>query len=114
MTPPLPRRLLAEFLGSAFLAALVIGSGIAAARLSDDPGLRLLENAAATAAGAVADRPVRARAKITSTSPQVATSSANRCAGLARWWLEMLIAVRANMPLAAIAPTMQPAICAGM
>ncbi len=29
--PPLRRRLLAEFLGSAFLAAVVIGSGIAAA-----------------------------------------------------------------------------------
>ena len=31
MTAALGRRLLAEFLGSAFLAALVIGSGIAAA-----------------------------------------------------------------------------------
>lgn len=52
MTAPLPRRLLAEFLGSAFLAAVVVGSGIAAARLSpDDTGLALLENAAATAAG---------------------------------------------------------------
>ena len=51
MTAPLSRRLLAEFLGSAFLAALVIGSGIAAAELSDDVGLQLLENAAATAAG---------------------------------------------------------------
>jgi glycerol uptake facilitator-like aquaporin len=51
MTPPLRRRLLAEYLGSAFLAALVIGSGIAAAGLSSDQGLRLLENAAATAAG---------------------------------------------------------------
>src|SRR3954466_8739608 len=47
----MPRRLFAEFLGSAFLAALVIGSGIAAASLSGDSGLRLLENAAATAAG---------------------------------------------------------------
>ncbi len=48
----LHRRLLAEFLGSAFLAAIVIGSGIAAQRLSpDDAGLALLENAAATAAG---------------------------------------------------------------
>ena len=48
----LPRRLLAEFLGSTFLAAAVIGSGIAAARLSPgDTGLELLENAAATAAG---------------------------------------------------------------
>jgi glycerol uptake facilitator-like aquaporin len=49
---PLPRRLFAEFLGSAFLAAAVIGSGIAAANLSPgDTGLQLFENAAATAAG---------------------------------------------------------------
>jgi arsenate reductase len=49
---PLPRRLFAEFLGSAFLAATVIGSGIAAASLSPgDTGLQLFENAAATAAG---------------------------------------------------------------
>ena len=49
---PLPRRLFAEFLGSAFLAATVIGSGIAAAQLSpNDVGLQLFENAAATAAG---------------------------------------------------------------
>jgi glycerol uptake facilitator-like aquaporin len=48
----LRRRLTAEFLGSAFLAAAVIGSGIAAQRLSPaDTGLELLENAAATAAG---------------------------------------------------------------
>jgi glycerol uptake facilitator-like aquaporin len=51
MTPPLARRLFAEFLGSAFLAAAVIGSGIAAANLSPgDIGLQLFENAAATAA----------------------------------------------------------------
>src|SRR6202042_3090768 len=49
---PLARRALAEFLGSAFLAATVIGSGIAAAQLSPgDTGLQLFENAAATAAG---------------------------------------------------------------
>src|ERR1700734_1457749 len=48
----LGRRLLAELLGSAFLAAVVIGSGIAAQRLSPgDTGLELLENAAATAGG---------------------------------------------------------------
>ncbi len=35
-TPPLPRRLLAELLGSAFLAAVVIGSGIAAQTLSPE------------------------------------------------------------------------------
>jgi arsenate reductase len=57
-TAPLPvpvalwRRLAAEFLGSGFLAAIVIGSGIAAQRLSPgDTGQELLENAAATAAG---------------------------------------------------------------
>ena len=50
--PPLSRRLLAELLGSAFLAAVVIGSGIAAQRLSPhDVGLELFENATATAAG---------------------------------------------------------------
>jgi glycerol uptake facilitator-like aquaporin len=48
----LARRLLAEFLGSALLAAVVIGSGIAAQQLSPgDTGLQLLENAAATALG---------------------------------------------------------------
>jgi glycerol uptake facilitator-like aquaporin len=46
------RRLLAEFLGSALLAGIVIGSGIAAQQLSPgDIGLELFENAAATAAG---------------------------------------------------------------
>ena len=49
---PLWRRLLAELLGSAFLAAIVIGSGIAAQRLSPgQTGLELVENAAVTAAG---------------------------------------------------------------
>src|ERR1700734_4309375 len=48
----LGRRLRAEPLGSAFLAAVVIGSGIAAQRLAPgDTGLELLENAAATAGG---------------------------------------------------------------
>jgi glycerol uptake facilitator-like aquaporin len=46
------RRLLAECLGSGLLAAIVIGSGIAAQQLSPgDVGLELLENALATGAG---------------------------------------------------------------
>ena len=46
------RRLTAEFIGSAFLAAVVVGSGIAAQRLSPgNTGLQLLQNAAATATG---------------------------------------------------------------
>jgi len=54
-TPPLSRRALAEFIGTAFLVAVVVGSGIAAQRLSPgDTGLQLFENAAATAAGLVA------------------------------------------------------------
>ena len=50
--PPLARRLVAEAVGSLLLAALVVGSGIAAQRLSPgQAGLQLVENAAATAAG---------------------------------------------------------------
>jgi glycerol uptake facilitator-like aquaporin len=48
----LPRRLLAEFLGSALLVTVVVGSGIAAAQLSaNDLGLQLLENSTATVFG---------------------------------------------------------------
>jgi arsenate reductase len=52
--PLLGRQAVAEFLGSAGLVAVVIGSGIAAQRLSADSGLRLLENALVTGAGLVA------------------------------------------------------------
>ena len=48
------RQAAAEFLGSAGLVTVVIGSGIAAQRLSTDPGLQLLENALVTGAGLVA------------------------------------------------------------
>src|SRR4051812_25501107 len=48
-SPPLARRLFAEFIGTGLLMAAVIGSGIAATRLSpQDVGLQLLENAIAT------------------------------------------------------------------
>ena len=50
--PPLHRRLLAEFLGTALLVAVVVGSGIAAQELSpEDVGLQLLENSTATVLG---------------------------------------------------------------
>src|SRR3954452_4789019 len=53
--PLLGRQALAELLGSAGLVTVVIGSGIAAQRLSpDDTGLQLLENALVTGAGLVA------------------------------------------------------------
>src|SRR5919206_3605415 len=53
--PLLLRQAVAEFLGSAGLVAVVIGSGIAAQRLSpDDVGLQLLENALITGAVLIA------------------------------------------------------------
>jgi arsenate reductase len=51
----LGRKLFGEFLGTALLVAAVVGSGIAAQRMSpNDVGLKLFENAAATAAALVA------------------------------------------------------------
>ncbi|MGC1511320.1 MAG: MIP/aquaporin family protein [Acidimicrobiales bacterium] len=50
----LARRATAEAVGTALLVLAVIGSGIAASRLSDDDGLQLLENALATAGALVA------------------------------------------------------------
>ena len=48
----LTRRLTAELLGTALLVTVVVGSGIAAQRLSpDDVGLQLLENSTATLLG---------------------------------------------------------------
>jgi arsenate reductase len=47
---PLPRRLLAEFLGTGLLVTAVVGAGVMASRLSPyDVGLQLLENSVATA-----------------------------------------------------------------
>ncbi len=57
MTPPsqLARKVGAELVGTAFLVMAVVGSGIAAARLSpDDVGLQLLENSLVTGAALVA------------------------------------------------------------
>src|SRR5262245_56876115 len=50
----LPRRLVAEAIGTGFLVVAVVGSGIMASRLSPgNVGLQLLENAAATAAALI-------------------------------------------------------------
>ena len=55
MTRELVRRATAELVGTAFLVAAVVGSGIAAQRLSPgDTGLQLLENSLATGAALVA------------------------------------------------------------
>ncbi|WP_435970160.1 aquaporin [Streptomyces sp. Qhu_M48] len=47
----LPRRVAAEFIGTSALVAVVVGSGIRADSLSQDIGVRLLANAAASALG---------------------------------------------------------------
>jgi glycerol uptake facilitator-like aquaporin len=53
--PDVVRRVVAEAVGSALLVTAVIGSGIAASRLSpDNVGLQLLENSVATGAALVA------------------------------------------------------------
>lgn len=55
MSPSLRRRAVAEALASGLLVMIVVGSGIAAERLSPgDAGLQLLQNTAATAGGLVA------------------------------------------------------------
>ena len=51
-SPDLTRRLVAELLGTGLLVTVVVGSGIAAQRLSpDDVGMQLLENCTATFLG---------------------------------------------------------------
>ncbi|MFF8408389.1 aquaporin [Streptomyces omiyaensis] len=47
----LPRRAAAEFTGTAALVAVIVGSGLRADSLSQDVGVRLLANAAASALG---------------------------------------------------------------
>jgi len=55
MTPRVIRRATAEMLGTGFLVAAVVGSGITASRLSPgDVGLQLLENSLVTGAALVA------------------------------------------------------------
>ena len=51
MTAAAGRRLLAEFTGTGVLVAVVVGSGIAATRLTGDEALRLLVNSSVTVLG---------------------------------------------------------------
>ncbi|HXZ66578.1 MAG TPA: aquaporin [Streptosporangiaceae bacterium] len=51
MNPAVWRRLVAEFTGTGLLVAIVVGSGIAATRLTTDPAQRLLINSLVTAMG---------------------------------------------------------------
>ena len=69
---------------------------------------------APTAGAARCERPVRTSAKITSTRPAVATTSARRCGQSARSFVLHAIAGAPNIMFARIAPPMHPTICAGM
>ncbi|MEV1248741.1 MIP/aquaporin family protein [Nonomuraea sp. NPDC050022] len=75
---PLPRRLLAEFLGTALLVTVVVGSGIMAQTLSPhDVGLQLLENSTATVFGL---------AVLIVTLGPVSGAHFNPVVSLADWW----------------------------
>ena len=76
---PLARRVLAEFVGTALLTGTIIGSGIAAVRLSpDDRGLQLLENTLAT---------VFALGVLIAVLGPVSGGHFNPVISLADWWL---------------------------
>ncbi|WP_069112732.1 aquaporin [Jiangella alba] len=73
------RRLLAEFLGTGLLVAVVVGSGIAAQRLSPgDTGLQLLQNSTATVLGL---------AVLILLFGPVSGAHFNPVVSLADWWL---------------------------
>ncbi|MGH9278928.1 MAG: aquaporin [Acidimicrobiales bacterium] len=77
---PIARRAFAEALGTALLVMAVVGSGIAAQRLSPgDVGLQLLENAAATAAALVAI--ILAIGPVSGAHLNPAVTMADRCFG---------------------------------
>jgi glycerol uptake facilitator-like aquaporin len=76
---PLWRRAVAELAGTGLLVAVVVGSGIMAARLSPgDVGLQLLENSTATALGLAA---------IILLVGPVSGAHLNPVVSLADWWL---------------------------
>lgn len=76
---PLGRRLAAEGVGTGLLVVVVVGSGIAAERLSpDDVGLQLLENSTATVLGL---------AVIILLVGPVSGAHLNPVVSLADWWL---------------------------
>jgi len=79
ITLSLPRRMLAEFLGTAMLVTTVVGSGIMASTLSPhDTGLQLLENSTATALGLAA---------LILTFGPVSGAHFNPVVSAADWWL---------------------------
>ncbi|XCM84048.1 aquaporin [Kitasatospora sp. HUAS MG31] len=79
MTTPLPRRLAAEAVGTAVLAAVLVGSGIRATGLSQDGGVRLLANVLAS---------VLALAVLIALLSPVSGAHLNPLVSAAAWWTE--------------------------
>jgi glycerol uptake facilitator-like aquaporin len=79
IAPPLFRRLAAEAVGTAALAAVVVGSGIRATALSPDPGVRFLANVTASALALVV--------LIAALGP-VSGGHFNPLVSAAAWWTE--------------------------
>jgi len=79
VTNQLWRRVVAEGMGTGLLVTVVVGSGIAASKLSpDDVGLQLLENALVTALGL---------AVIIAAFGPVSGAHLNPVVSLVDWWL---------------------------
>ncbi|MBB4948063.1 glycerol uptake facilitator-like aquaporin [Kitasatospora gansuensis] len=79
MTPSLPRRLAAEAVGTALLAAVLIGSGIQSAALSADGGMRFAANVLAS---------VLALAVLIALLAPVSGAHFNPLVSAAVWWTE--------------------------
>ncbi|MCP2313032.1 aquaporin [Kitasatospora paracochleata] len=77
MTTPLPRRLAAEAVGTAVLAAVLVGSGIQASGLSPDGGVRFLANVLAS---------VLALAVLIALLAPVSGAHFNPLVSAADWW----------------------------
>ncbi|GAA0661049.1 aquaglyceroporin AqpS [Kitasatospora atroaurantiaca] len=79
MTPPLSRRLAAEAVGTAVLAAVLVGSGIQATGLSQDGGVQFLANVLAS---------VLALAVLIALLAPVSGAHFNPLVSAAAWWTD--------------------------
>jgi len=79
MTPPLSRRLAAEAVGTALLAAVLVGSGIQATGLSQDGGVQFLANVLAS---------VLALAVLITLLAPVSGAHLNPLVSAAAWWTD--------------------------
>lgn len=102
--PHVLRRVLAEFLGTALLVTIVVGSGIMAQRLSpDDVGLQLLQNSLTTALGL---------AVLILILGPVSGAHFNPVVSLVDWWVSR--STPHGLPLRDVAPYLAAQIVGGI